>query len=772
MKKIFYLPLLILLFIAVESNAQSLTGKILDETGKQVEFANVVLLSLPDSTFIAGSITNEQGIFVLDAKKLEGILRVSSVGYVTNYKKCNGSPDIGIIQLHSDTQLLGEVVIKANLPITRIKGDALITSVQNSVLSKAGSANDVLGKVPGIMKKQDSFEVFGKGAPLIFINGRQVRDDSELDQLNSEDIKQVEVITNPGARYDATVKAVIRIQTVRRKGEGFGFDVRSSYYQSKNVDLIEQVNMNYRHNSLDLFGTFRYTRNEHEQEATVMHTLTVDTLWQHQSILNANNVRQSLKGELGANYSLNENHSLGLRYSLTASPETKSDMFTTNTVTADNEFYDWLNNQEHSVTSNDPIHQVNVYYNGNWGDLNMDFNVDYYTNSSTRRNFNKEISQENENRDVHSQNYIKNKLVASKLIFSYPLLGGTVSVGGEYTNTHRKDEYLNEENYVEASFSKVEESGINAFVEYMRRFKLGNLSLGVRYEHVEFDYYKGGVHMDGQSRNYGNWYPHLSFSSQIGRVQTQLSYTAKTRRPTYRQLSNNITYIDRFTLQQGNPLLEPCTIHDISFIGTWRFMQLLISYQQQRDAIMYCGIPQDDKSSIMTLTYMNYHNLPSLSAFLSISPKIGIWQPNLSIGMLKQWMTVDNGGIEMKLNKPRLVLQFANSFELPGGFLASVDMNFYGKGNEQNSYFSRNYYNLDMSIRKSFLKDALSIELRGSDLLNQARDYSRSFYNRITWEQNNRYDTREFGITLRYKFNTIKSKYKGKGAANNELKRL
>lgn len=96
-------------------------------------------------------------------------------------------------------------------------------------------------------KKGEGFEVFGKGAPLIYINGREIRDVSELDQLKSEDIKNVEFITNPGANYDASVKCVVKIRTKPVQGEGFGFDVRSSYYQSENTDLVEQLNWNYRH---------------------------------------------------------------------------------------------------------------------------------------------------------------------------------------------------------------------------------------------------------------------------------------------------------------------------------------------------------------------------------------------------------------------------------------------------------------------------------------------------------------------------------------------
>ena len=125
--------------------------------------------------------------------------------------------------------------------------------------------------------------------------------------------------------------------------------------------------------------------------------------------------------------------------------------------------------------------------------------------------------------------------------------------------------------------------------------------------------------MDEQSRMYGNWFPNLSFSRKLGSVRTQLSYTAKTQRPTYSQLSNNVTYVDRFTMQRGNPLLEPCTIHDISLVGTWRFLQLLVSYQQWRKEIIYWGDPIDNGNSMM-MTYLNYHNRPTLNVSFSISP--------------------------------------------------------------------------------------------------------------------------------------------------------
>ncbi len=106
-----------------------------------------------------------------------------------------------------------------------------------------------------------------------------MRDVSELDILNSADIKEVEIVNNPGARYDASVKAVIRIYTLRKVGDGFSFDVRSSYFQSQNTDLTEQLNVNYRQNGWDIFGTFTYNRNASIQDSKMTQNTYVDTLW-------------------------------------------------------------------------------------------------------------------------------------------------------------------------------------------------------------------------------------------------------------------------------------------------------------------------------------------------------------------------------------------------------------------------------------------------------------------------------------------------------------
>ncbi len=223
--------------ISVSLHAQTVSGRLVDEESRPMAFANVVILSPEDSSYVAGTVSREDGTFSLNnSSGQERLLRVSSVGYVTIYKRCSGG-DMGVIGMKTDENVLGEVVVKSQLPVTRLGDEGLITNVEGSVLSRMGTANDVLARIPGLQRKKDGFEVFGKGTPLIYINGRKLRDKEELAQLSSEDIKSVEVIHNPGARYDASGGAVVRIRTVKRQGDGFGFRLSGDYNQSENTDL-------------------------------------------------------------------------------------------------------------------------------------------------------------------------------------------------------------------------------------------------------------------------------------------------------------------------------------------------------------------------------------------------------------------------------------------------------------------------------------------------------------------------------------------------------
>ena len=748
-----------------------LTGTIIDEQEQPLAYANIAILNSVDSTLLGGGVSNESGYFAIPYEQDKVLARISYIGYKTIFKICD-RPEVGTICLQPDNYTLNGVTVKGHVPQYQMGSEGIQTNVENTVLSKLGTGEDVLAHVPGITKKDGAFEVFGKGAPLIYINGRLMRDASELDQLKSENIKSVELITNPGSKYDASVKAVVKIRTKALQGEGFGFDVRSSYFQSENTDLVEQLNWNYRHNSLDVFGTFHYALDNGHYPSITNTLVETDTLWKQHFLQDFHPQKQTFRNIIGTNYAFNDNNSLGFRYTMILRPDYKTTSTVVSDITANNTFYDHLDNTLDTRSSFHPSHLLNVYFRGKIGKMGIDFNTDYLYNKTNGHTTYDERSTDKQSRIVTSDNAERNELIASKLTVDYPLLGGELNVGAEYTHTKRNDDYINAEQYVPTSFAELREQHIAPFVEYSRQFHIGQFSAGLRYEWVDFDYFENSLHLDEQSRSFGNLFPSLSFGTQIGKVQMQLGYSAKTRRPTYQQLSNNVTYGNRFLLQSGNPFLSHEYIHTLSLMGVWKFLQFSIGYNDRRDAIIYWAEQQKENPAVSRITYMNIPTLKSLVTNLSVAPKFGIWSPKFSVFMHKQWLTLHTDIATYRMNTPIFQFSLDNAFDFGHGWVASVNGWLTTKGNGENTRLTKTESSVGVSITKSLLGDCLSIQAKGSDIFHTEKTGTLLYAGVMQTEQISWRDSREFTLTIRYKFNTTRSKYKGTGAGNDEKNRL
>ena len=768
--------MLSLIVMAVSMQAQTLSGKLVDEKNAPLAYANVVLLQA-DSTFVNGTITDEMGDFRLMKDEKGTLVRISSIGYTTIYKKVSGG-DFGTIRMTSDAQLLGEVVVKGDLPVTRVKGDAMITSVTGTLLEKAGTAENLLNQIPNVTAQDGSVSVFGRGTPEIYINGRKVRNSSELDQLSSANVKSVEVVNNPGARYDASVKAVIRITTKKQKGEGFGFNNRLYFRHKRGYGLtsLEQFNFNYRKNGFDLGGMLYGTiTNLGDDKYLTDHTY-LDKHWKQTNRIEQTYQYQRLSTQLSLNYQINDNHTVGIRHDFTRYPKYEwEDM----TIESDIYLDDVLTEASTSVgnaKAPQTSHRANLYYNGKAGGWSIDLNADGLWRKDGQWMESKEsiteAGKEPWMQTVNTDSKTKNNLYAVKLILSRSLGGGNLAFGGEYSHNDRTNRYVNPQGILEDDDSRFKEGSTSAFVEYGRNFGKLNLLAGLRYEYVDFKYYDQGKLVEEQSRTFKKLFPSIVLNMPVGKVQMQLSYAIDVERPSYSALRSNITYANRYTYETGNPFLVPSYTNNFILNASYKWISLMAGYQHIEDAII--GVNRAYSEENPSVTLLTRDNMPSYDVFnasLTLAPKIGIWRPQWRLVMRKQWYTADMPSGKEKLNRPIFGINWQNAIQLPKGILLNVEGTFSTKGYLENLEYPENVFILNMTVQKSFFKNRFNVQLFAYDLLEQ-NSLRTITYSGIRTMEIIPDSRRQFGMTLRYNFNQAKNKYKGTGAGASQKARM
>ncbi len=435
-----------------------LTGTIIDETGQPVAYANVAVLNPADSTLLCGGVTNESGIFVIPIDQPNILARISYVGYKTIYKQCDNT-ELGTIRMQPETMTLKGVTVKGERPKVQLQGNSLVMNVEGTVMERMGTAEDVLSRVPTISKKGDAFEILGKGVPLIYLNNRKLTDLQELRNIQSDNIKNVEVIQNPGARYDASVNAVIIIHTKRATGEGLGVELSSWSRKGHGFANNERINLTFRNGKLELFANLFGAYNKRWEKGEFEQTVFADTLWVITNKQKDKVYNPFLEGRFGFNYQLNDDNSFGGFYQNTYDyVKTWSDY--DDDLLANGSIYDHLQNSSVNRAEGAPKHQVNLYYTGKIGKLAIDFNADYTYRNQRNRNQQQELSDEYDDRDVNTYALTRSRLMAEKLFVTHPIGKGQIEVGEEYTNTRWNSSFENKEGYIANSNNEQHEQAV------------------------------------------------------------------------------------------------------------------------------------------------------------------------------------------------------------------------------------------------------------------------------------------------------------------------
>lgn len=755
--------------------AQNIKGVVTDEANRPLPYANVVLLTA-DSAYLAGTTTGTDGRFELLKPEKSELVSISFVGYTTVTRRVEGA-DLGIVRLMPDAQLLGEVVVKGYLPKTMIKGDAMLTAVSGSVLEKAGTAENLLDKIPNVTARNGEVNVFGRGTPEIYINGRKMRGMQELEQLSSDEIKSVEVVSNPGARYDASVRAVIRITTKKVAGEGFGLNTQTvaRHRRGYGMTYVEQLNMNYRRGGFDLSGMLYGNSVKGGNDQTFITDTHLEKHWQQRLDLTRQHQRgKSIEATLSLNYQPNESHTIGARYNFERTPGSYWNIEQLAETYSNDLLYEGLRSRV-TTRSAESYHRSNIYYSGKIKGWSIDFNADGLWNDYDNRQETREEITGGESghadRNVTTKDGKRNELYAAKLVMGRAVGKGSLTFGGEYSHNNRNTTYLNAEGIIADDRTQIREGASSAFVEYARRFNNLQIQAGVRYEHIGFSYYNNGEYMAEQSKKYDNLFPSLSLSFPVKGVRVQVGYANDISRPSYYNLRSNITYVNRYMYDQGNPFLMPSLTHNITVAAVYKWMNFYVGYSRVLDDITNQTVAYSaDAPGIGLLTLLNAPAYDKLAVSVNLSPTIGIWTPRLSLAVRQQWYKGESPNGKENFDKPIGSVALRNNFKLPRGFLLDVNGSWTSKGHTTNIYLSSNSFDMSASLRKSFLNEALSLQLSADNLFEPKQEGI--IYSGIRVLQNTQTYHRRISLTLRYNFNSTKSKYKGTGAGAGQKSRM
>ena len=691
----------------------------------------------------------------------------------------------------NQTQELSGVVVKGRLPKTRVKGDAMRTRVAGTILEKAGTVSDALSKIPSLEAERDGgVKVLGRGDAEVYINGRRVQDMKELSRLRSDQIQHVDVVQNPGARYAASTKAVVRITLKKAQGEGFSFQNSTQFMYQYGGSLNNNFTANYRTGGLDVTGSFwvgTYNHYKGLQVNDMLYYVGPDKVTGH-STQEIRHPWHAWSPQLQLNYMVNDNHTFGAyyKYDRTPSGETKggylTDMFENGILTERSASYIW---QDQSIKK----HIFNAYYNGKVGQLGIDLNVDGLfddtktpgrTTEQTTTVQSVAVPQQQTERAIENNTNSANNFWASKLILSYPVLKGNLSVGGEYSYNHRTDAYtFQASDYVpvKATDTEINEKSSAIFLEYGRQFGKLFAQAGLRYEHLTNDYFNFGQREDEVCRNYGDWFPTATLSAPIGKMQLSLSYRRDIQRPNYGNLTSSTIYVNRYTYQSGNPYLLPTYTHSLVLNAAYQWANLTVNYGRLKNSETMSTEPfpgSTDPLISLVRPINSEEDYNQLSLSLSARPVIGCWHPMWYVyTVFQNYKTPTANGSIKTLNDPYVTLVWNNDVELPHSFRLSANAQWATKGDYNNFSITAQRFDLTLGVQRDFnlrRLGMLTLDVRCVDVLNTNKTAAVVYGIRELSTDNPA--RRTFLVNLNWKFNEARSKYRGSGAGEKQKARM
>ena len=770
--------IILLLFLVISATTVAQTtfrGTLINPDQKPISDANIILMSLPDSTLVKGAISNGHGSFELpnptNSKKV--LIKITHLEYQEEVLSPTSS-NLGTIVLIPTSNELDAVVITARRrPILEQKGTRISTNVAQSTLQKLPNTDMLLNFLPGVSTSYTGggFEVFGKGNPIFYINNRRVRNLDEVYQLSPKDIERIEMETQPGAAFDNTVGAVIYIILKKKPGDGLSGAAENTFYFFKKGIMDETwLSLNYRKGKTDWFTSISNDNHFNQEDYNVAQDLQVFTQNNQWRVLNDEthqNQHKNIKTKIGFAHEFSEEHSLGMSIRGSIIPFSGHNFSTQETTTYKNQLLTAQGRNEYDQFEQDKKLSVNAYYEGKLTDvLKMQTDVDYI---GLRSDNTSDIVEHNllntTSRNVHTHSDVISDWWGLKTTFFQQLGKGTLGYGVEVSNLHRTENY--QDNVLSAFNAKNNETRSDAFLSFSYPIKKVNLKLGTRYEYADFDYYENEQKSEAKSKTYRDWLPNVSVAFPWEKTQITFSYARKIKRPAFHDLSDYNSYVSSFLYNRGNPYITPQLTDEWNTLATYGPVSASVTYSHIHKGIYADYQLSSINSDAVERILRNYDDFSLLKSTLNAQKQIGKWMPKLTLSYEKPF--ADKVFYQ---SEGFFSVEWMNQITPSENWLFLIMLLYKSKGSMQEAYIYKPVSGVFVGAVRTFFHQSLSVYAVASDFYNGLNRHARIQNSYISNSTAYSYSNFSFKIGISYNFNTTQSKYKGKEISEEENNRM
>ncbi len=799
MKSLTYIFFL-LLFSTAWAQQSIIKGTISSSsTSEKLDIVAITVFNSTTNKLLAYTYSDANGTYTVTIDDNNSVyLKADLLGYKTYTSKkieLTEKTTNKNIQLHENTEELAEVVVLQKKKLIRLLGDKMIYDVENSGVGEGNDGLEVIRKIPGMRLDKDENIVFRGSTNLqVMINGKVslITGDAltqYLKTIGGENIKNIEIIANPSARYDAKGTAgIINILLKKTQNNGLTGTISSSVAQADFFRHSNGLNLFYQKGKWSLNGGGRFAKFNSVNNREIVQTIDNPN---NKIVLEQLNdwfpESGSTSAKFGLEYSINKNKTIGtsVNYSNYTSDE--------NTEGRTNEYY---NNDYLRYTILDKKGDIkqktltsNLYYNFASDSLDTKFTIQlnyaHYNNTNNTITKNQYFLVDNttykDDFNLKHKNPAQYHIFNTKLDYEHKLgKGYTVETGLKYSYVN--NDYSNNFTILNTEGLWIPNDARNNQLIYKESITSGyglaswnskkwNLQVGLRAEYI--NYKATSVTIDETTKdNYISFFPSFSANRTLENDKLQFSYSRRINRPRYLDLNPFYEYIDTYNINVGNPDLKPQYSNNFNF--TW-------VHKQNTSISLYSNFSTDDISYIVdydpdTKITTSYNDNISKSTAVGLSL-------TTSINPTEWWTIHFNGDLSYNQSKSDIpdykynteghnyYLTLTNSLNLKNDWSINHDV-FYDNGGTYGNWDNKSSYDMSFSIKKMFLNKKLRVQFKGDNILKTSFFSSTITQGNVSTDWTNKWETRRFTLALNYNFGSGKRKSAKKTDLKDEKNRL